>query len=556
MKAEAAPAVPPTRFAEGHQPINKAVKRRLVAVAGGFVLLIAGLIYCLFLLSDVADESTGGPGGLFAGGPELGSKLFLEEQARRLGAQGDPVGPAKSADEIAPRQKPADAKPIGEQKRSDAAKQTAAREQCPKEADKQKAAEAEKLRLAAERKAAAEKQRQAAQRKAAEQERLKREAEAKRKVDFQKLVQQGREALAAKRYGEAAKSLDQACKLVPNDGEVRRDLARAREAHNKERAKELAASGKKNLTARNYEKAVNELTLARDLNPEDPSTIAPLERAQRQLAKAQKAQARKQARTEADSLIKKARTAFKEKRYQMAYILLAEAYKRAPHAFGLRPLSLKTREALIKEGRKALTAKRLKEAVTFLSMAHDILPLDKLTLNRLHEAEKKLKEETAAAEKERKKQLDLQRAASIRKLLGGARQAVTENRLDDAAKMLAEARQLSPNDPDIIRMQNEVAKAQKAKADAAAQRAAAKAQTAAAEARKKRQEEFEQAMKEGRTALTKKDYDTAIKHFEGALQLAKRAPEDAGLVKQADKALRAARDDKAKAATGKNKLEK
>src|SRR5262249_6419769 len=103
----------------------------------------------------------------------------------------------------------------------------------------------------------------------------------KRKADRDRLAEQGRTALAAKRYNDAVKAYGDALKLSPNDAELTKGLADAEKALSAEKtaeadkaakAKQLQQhidAGKTALAARKYDDAIREFNAADKLAPND-----------------------------------------------------------------------------------------------------------------------------------------------------------------------------------------------------------------------------------------------------------------------------------------------
>jgi tetratricopeptide (TPR) repeat protein len=406
------------------------------------------------------------------------------------------------------------------------------------------------------------------------------EAEKKKKAALAKLVLEGDNALAAKDFEKAAKSLAEASKLAPDNEDIKRNLAKAQKEANKILFEKLLQSGKDRLKAKEYQKAVADLTAVLKLFPEDKEAVKELKKAQTGLdrllaadAKKREAEARKKARKDADQYVKKGKAALAAKKYNEAAQMFALAAKLFPNDSIIESWVKKaqaglTREAerlkkkqeaeariaqqkakreaeeLVKKGRKALADKLYQEAVTALTRAQQLFP-NPSTLALLRKAEKGLKEIQLAEAARKKQEAETRRAALIRELLKKAKLALNENRLDEAEKALNEALKLSPNDPDILALLKEVRARKKAIQDKINQKHAEERRVAEA-ARKKRHDDFEKKMTAGNTDLKSKKFDPAIKHFQDALAVVQKINEDAALAARAKQAIKDAKEAKDK----------
>jgi colicin import membrane protein len=130
----------------------------------------------------------------------------------------------------------------------------------------------------------------------------KKQEEEKRRAEFNRLMADGRAALAAKRYDDAVKAFGEALKLQPGDrtanallqqaARAREDAkaamdaeARKKQDEEKRRAEfnRLMASGRQALAARRYEEAVKAFGDALKLQPGDPTATRSLREAQQAL---------------------------------------------------------------------------------------------------------------------------------------------------------------------------------------------------------------------------------------------------------------------------------
>src|SRR5205823_4527183 len=113
-----------------------------------------------------------------------------------------------------------------------------------------------------------------------------------------------------------------------------------------------------------------------------------------------------------------------------------------------------------------------------------------------------------------------------------ARTALAARDLEAADKQLVAAAKISSDDPDVLRLQGDLKKA----------RDAARADD---DARKKRDDKIAELVKSGKSALTAKKYDDAVKAFNEASQLNPHDKTVADLLAQAIKT----RDDAGESAT-------
>jgi tetratricopeptide (TPR) repeat protein len=536
-----APAPEPAKTSVGPGQPSAAPRARftLAAIIAGFTVILGGLIYGLVLLLSGAEDSSGVEGGAGNGGSSGADKLRLEKEKARLAQSRTAANGAGQGDGRAAAQA----------KRKQEAEQAAERSRLAEA--KRKADEAEKARLAeAKRKAdEAEKARLAeAKRQAAEAEKVRVAQDKQRRAETaRKLAQDGEAALAARQYDKAIAALVQASQLAPDDRQVKDNLDRAR----KKQSAKLKEEGHAHLKAKKYEAALAALGEANRLNPDDRSVAHDLEKARTVVA-------RKQARATAKMNLEKGRAALKEKRYPEAVQALTEASSLAPNdpvaksllqqaRLGLARVqeaqakkNRKEAAALVEKGRAALAEKRYQDAVAALSQASALDPMSRSTRLLLQKAQKALQETQLAAAAERKKQdearkrqEELKRAEQLRDLLGRAKQALAAGKLDEADKLLAQAKQLSPSDLEIAGLLQNLVAARKAIADARL----AEEKNRAEAVRHKRLEEFKGKMAAGKKALAGDKFQSAIKEFAAALQLVQNDKQLTGQQKEAKAAL-------------------
>ncbi|HYT87847.1 MAG TPA: hypothetical protein VEL76_03935 [Gemmataceae bacterium] len=328
---------------------------------------------------------------------------------------------------------------------------------------------------------------------------IKRKTEAAQSdATVKRLVGEGQAALAANQHDKAVQAFTQAKALAPTNVEVLTGLTKAeqvreraaldlrRQTADQERQKTFARlleSGQANLANKQYDAAVLSLTEALKVKPGDPTALQ---------AKAQAEKLRQQTGTDALAAAKAKQQ--------------ADAYQKAMSA-----------------GRLALQGKQYDAAIKSFSEAQTLLPGDQSSANFLKDAQKAQTDAAAVLAAQAKQRADeVQRAASLQKALSDGRAALATGNLKGAADAFGTAAKLAPKDAAVLAAQEDLRKAQAAK-------------DSAATAQRQRQEQYQNLINAGRTALAGKNYDAAEKAFAQAATLLPGDRASQELLKQAQK---------------------
>src|SRR5262249_28855069 len=144
-------------------------------------------------------------------------------------------------------------------------------------------------------------------------------------------------------------------------------------------------------------------------------------------------------------------------------------------------------QKLIKMGQQAMAAQKFDEAAGVFADAARLVPEDRTAATLLQQAEKAREEAKKTADVTAQKKEEEDRQRMVQKLLTSGRAAVAARKFEEAAKVLAEADRLAPNNPAMDQALKELEQAKK---------------DAAADAEKARKlAEYQNALKAGRTAL-------------------------------------------------------
>jgi tetratricopeptide (TPR) repeat protein len=410
----------------------------------------------------------------------------------------------------------------------------------------------------------------------AKAEQAKADADAKAKSDaeivrrdaaFRQYLDGGKANLAAKQYESAVVALREAVKLKPGDKDAADALQQAEKGladakldaeqtrKKQESYQKLMGDGRTALAARQYDAAIQAFTEAGALLPGDKSAAGFLADARKAKgdadavrdAEAKKREQEQQRAAAVQKALTQFRAALAVKDLDAARKALDEAVKndkdsaevktalndleKAVNAVKADAEAKKKRaddfQTLLKKGKLALDEKRFDEAVQEFSQASQLIPDDADAKALLAKAVKARADALSAADQDAARKAAADRADKVKKAVADARAAVAAKDFDKASKLLAEAHQLAPDDPDVAKVQKELADANKAAADKL-------------EEQKKRQAAYAQAMDAGRAALRKSNFEGAINSFNEAL---KQLPDD----KDAAAALKDAQTAKANA---------
>jgi Flp pilus assembly protein TadD len=261
----------------------------------------------------------------------------------------------------------------------------------------------------------------------------------KAKANAEEYLKQGRKAFKARKYEEAVRLFTLASQLFPQDMMIKSLLQRANDRlalkkkadaktnrkKNRKEALTLLAQGRKFLAEQKYQHAVNALTRADKLLPNDPVIQRELKKAQKrwEVVRRQEDADRKKKEEirkaeEFRRLLAVARTALKEKKLDVATRAIADAGKLKPNDPELKKLQVELEEATriaavearkradeaaraaarkkilesfqaqMASGKKALKGKKFDEAIKDFTKALLLVEKEKDTLAQQKEAKK------------------------------------------------------------------------------------------------------------------------------------------------------------------------
>jgi tetratricopeptide (TPR) repeat protein len=304
-----------------------------------------------------------------------------------------------------------------------------------------------------------ERQRLEAERQKLDEDRQRLEGERK-KLELGRVLARGEEALKKEQYAEAEKAFDEALRLAPGDSDAVRGLVaakaglattgRARQDDAKKQAEidRLLADGKQALADKQFARAVQLLESARTLAPASRPVLDALHKAQNALdadKDAQKTLAEFRKHMDAGKAALRAERFADAVRDYMAALRLMpedlEAQQGRKHAEAkLAALTdvEKKRAAfaeLLERGQRALQGKRFNDAVAALEAATRLVPDDREAQRALRQAQQALK--NAKSENAR--------------LLAEANEALRLGRVEEAHRLAQQAADAWPEDPQADR---------------------------------------------------------------------------------------------------------
>jgi tetratricopeptide (TPR) repeat protein len=331
--------------------------------------------------------------------------------------------------------------------------------------------------------------------------------ENKPQEEVQRLLAQGREAMASKQYAAALRAFDSACQVAPRDAEATKGRTEAQDALERDETekKKLAdyqlhmKAGQVAMMAQRYQDAIREYLAAQQVIPGDFAAVLAQRQAENLIAAVQNQDKRRAMYTD---LMERARTALREKRYDQATDALATALQLFPGDADATKALREVKQALavakadynrfMTQGNIALAAQRLEEAVRNFQEASRALPGDPLAAKAQGEAEQALANVQAG------------QGAYLRYMTQGA-VALQAKRYADALVAYTEALRLVPNDPTAVQGLQEARQALqdvKATADLAAQNRA----------------QYDKQMRLAANAMTAHLWLDAIRAYTAALQ--------------------------------------
>ncbi|MCI0378933.1 MAG: tetratricopeptide repeat protein [Gemmataceae bacterium] len=377
---------------------------------------------------------------------------------------------------------------------------------------------------------------------ALERERRKQaELDAKRNRDlYQQALGLAQKALAAGNFDVAQTHFQQAGKVFQTDevlsGLRKVDLGRADlekvkkkaadEQQKSARVQKLLQAGNAALAAQKFQDAVDDLSQAKKLAPDNLEVLTALTKAEQSrdkaVADALRKGEEKQRQANFQKFLKSGQENLTGKQYDAAVLSLTEALRLSPDDATAKDLLARAQKGqqsvvadakskeeakkkaeayqkLFTDGRLALQAKRYDDAIQAFSQAQKILPGDKAAQDFLSDAQAKKKAaEDAVAAEAKKRAEDLQRAADVKKHLDQARTALAANKLADADKALKLAAKLEPKDQAVLSLVGQLLTKQKE-------------QDAALALQKKRLEQHQLLLGSAKKAFDAKRLDDALK---------------------------------------------
>lgn len=306
------------------------------------------------------------------------------------------------------------------------------------------------------------------------------EEELVRVTELRKLLAQGRLALRAGDLINADRAFEEAARLGPNDPGVlaaRRELNTVRleiDARRKLLAEHqaLLKVGYDALQAKRYDDAIKSLTAARQLVPDDKAGRDLLAAAIQQQEDARKAfdadrkkREDEQRAAKVRDLVRDGRAALAKGQLQAADQAFDAAALLAPNDpsvlqarrdlqaalkdAGARAKLQADYQAFLKTGRDALQAKRFDDAINAFSSASRLLPENRTAKDLHAEAIKQRDAAVKAGDAAKKLQEEQQRAMKVRDLLNDGQVALGKRQYQTAERAFNDARQLAPNDPKV-----------------------------------------------------------------------------------------------------------
>jgi tetratricopeptide (TPR) repeat protein len=383
--------------------------------------------------------------------------------------------------------------------------------------------------------------------------------ESTRQKNFQRLLKTGQDNLANKNYDAAVLALTEAVKLNPKDPTASAALqtavkARGGDTKNQEEFKKKAfvyhkhlGEGKNALASKRYDEAIQAFAAAQKVLPGDKTSAEFLQEAQKAkqdqtaaITLAAKKKAEDLQRTlEVQKALKKGQTALAGKNLEEADQAIAMAVQLAPDdpavlraqrdlqaarklaqaQAELQNKRAQQHQALMVFAQKELAAGRFEEAIKALTDANTLVPDNKTSQDLLRQAQKAQAEARALEEKALALKSQLERTERVKKHLVDTQVALKVKDFNVAAKHLAEARKLAPQDPAVLQAQRDLDTARQATLGAEKKLAA-----------------YQEAMAEGQKALNAKQFAGAVKAFTEATQLLPGDAKAGLLLKQAEQA--------------------
>ncbi|WP_020468537.1 tetratricopeptide repeat protein [Zavarzinella formosa] len=376
--------------------------------------------------------------------------------------------------------------------------------------------------------------------------------ETDKKTNLTKLLANGEANLKARQYDAAIVSFNEVLKISPDNQEAKAGLEAAETASAKmagdakaqaeAKAKRAAyekqiQTGQAALRLKQLESALAAFQKAQEILPGDAASLQLIKEVTKQQDEAKASISAKQKAAELAQHLGTARTALRSSKFSEAQAAADKAAKISPDAPDVKKLfvdidtakkasaaivqkkemdakkGLKV-DALLADARKAIAAKDLNAASKFLAEAAVEDPTDP-DIKKVQAEYEAVRRSMAAGDTEAKKKQEAYLLA-----LRNASTAFATKKYPEAMAAAKQALALKPEDPAATKILND------------SERMIETATAGAMEA-KKRQEAYDNAIKTGRAALVKKDYDDAEKAFTDALKIIPNDPTATALLKQA-----------------------
>lgn len=304
-------------------------------------------------------------------------------------------------------------------------------------------------------------------------------------------------AINARDYLSAGMALDRWALLAP-PGDLAVENAR-RELQNLQTANPITGDhrktafgaslqeGNRAMADKRYDDAVRAFTYARDLDPTDATVRTLLEQAmrarddlqralnrfQRDMAKGQIDDAGRALRDAQrlapnDWAVRQAQLQYDSARFGSSTVTPLPVTPAAPYPATPIPLDPATRKErlreyndLVKQGKDAMKAKRYDDAVRFFTNANMLLPDEKEAANLLQQARAKGGTLTTSPVTPVSPGKTPQTSAAVKQYIATFNSHLKANRLDEAERVLAEARRLAPQDTQVQKAIRDLEKARK-----------------------------------------------------------------------------------------------
>jgi tetratricopeptide (TPR) repeat protein len=338
------------------------------------------------------------------------------------------------------------------------------------------------------------------------------EGKEKTKAEFDRLVAQGKDALAAKKPAEAVRAFQAALLLMPGEEAVT-GLADARAALDKDdREKQRLANyrahmdaGKAALVAQRFPDAQREFIAAQGFIPGDDAAIKGQRQAEDELKNIQDREKRKAAFKDQ---LDRARAALRAGRFDEAVAAANQALHLFPNDPEAKQVQRDAKLAwatarsqyddLMTRANAALQLQGFEEAIRLYAEALRLFPGDDAA--------------TLASQQASQMALALvARQAAYNRSMDAGAQALRDRRFGDAVTEFREALRLVPNDPAAARGLRDAQAGEPKLREEQDPRAGN-------DAPKARRAKCDQAIADGKAALNAKKFDDAIKDFEDALR--------------------------------------